>query len=569
MIHFHHARRCWAGGKIAAGLAVVLLNYGCGPSDPPWFDELTSSRGIDFVHHSGYDGRPMMPEMVGSGVALADLDADGDLDLYLVQSGRVDKTLAASLSANRLYMNRGDGHFDEVQGGAGSGDQGYGMGVAAGDYDNDGDIDLYVTNVGTNVLLQNDGTGNFVDVTSIAGVGDPSWSTAATFLDLDVDGDLDLFVVNYLHWSKEIEQDCYGSAFYITYCGPTVYDAPAMDRVYRNNGDGTFEDVTGAAGVNVAFGNGLGVVGADFNDDGRIDVFVANDTMVNQLWINLGDLRFAEECMIWSCAMDSQGIEKAGMGVASADVDDDGDSDLLVVNLELQSDSFFRNEGTYFFDATQQVGLGATSMRHTRFGVVLGDFNNDGRLDLYEANGKVSSRGPTDGDEYAEPNTLLRGTIKEGVIGFEVVKPSGGVTEPLVHTSRALAVGDVNNDGGMDLLVTNRDAAPYLLINSARRGNWLRFRVLIDGRDAHGARVSATVGKTRISREVQPSASYLASSDPRVHFGLGSNTQAMDVTVRWPGGAQEVFDDYEAGATYELQKGAGRQIGKPLEKPAP
>ena len=536
---------------------MILITCGCTPSETPWFSEEATARGIDFVHHSGYDGRPMMPEMVGGGVALADLDGDNDLDLYLVQSGRVDKTLSVETSANRLYLNRGDGYFDKVEKAAGAGDRGYGMGVAAGDYDNDGDVDLYVTNLGPNVLLQNDGSGQFADVTNEARVGDPSWSTAATFLDLDADSDLDLFVVNYLHWIKNIEQDCYVSALFITYCGPTVYDVPATDRVYRNNGDGTFSDITVTAGINVAFGNGLGVVGADFNGDGLTDVFVANDTMVNQLWMNLGNLRFEEACLFWSCAMDSQGVEKAGMGVAAADVDDDGDSDLLVVNLELQSDSFFRNEGTYFHDATQLAGLGPVSMRHTRFGVTFADFDNDGRLDLYEANGKVSASEASEGDAYAETNTLLRGSISEGAVRFDEVKPQGGVSPGLVHTSRGLAVGDIDDDGGLDLVVTNRDAAPYILVNQASRGNWVRFRVLTGNRDAHGATVSLTVKKTRMSRDVQPAASYLAANDPRVHFGLGEEPEVRNVAVRWPGGEKEEFGNFPAGATYELRKGNG------------
>ena len=546
--------------QILACCCAVLMICGCAPPETPWFSEQTSERGIDFVHHSGFDGRPMMPEMVGGGVALADLDDDGDLDLYLVQSGRVDTTLPVENSANRLYMNRGDGYFDRVSGAAGTGDRGYGMGVAAGDYDNDGDVDLYVTNLGNNVLLNNDGSGHFTDVTAKAGVGDPDWSTAATFLDFDVDGDLDLFVVNYLHWSKNIEQECFGPAFYVTYCGPTSYDVPAMDRLYRNNGDGSFTDITFSAGINVAFGNGLGLAGADFNNDGLTDVFVANDTMVNQLWINLGNLRFEEECMLWSCAMDAVGIEKAGMGVSTADVDDDGDSDLLVVNLHGQSDSFFRNEGTYFFDATRIIGLGPVSMRHTRFGVTFADFDNDGRLDLYEANGDIGLTKPADGDGYAEPNTLYRGSIIEGSVRFEELKPQGGVSPALVHTSRGLAVGDIDNDGGLDLVVTNRDAAPYLLMNSSKRGNWVRFKVLKGDRDAHGATVSATVGNRRLSRDVQLSASYLASSDPRVHFGIGHETEVFDITVRWPGGQKESFGDFRAGATYELKEGDSRPL---------
>ncbi|HAK53470.1 MAG TPA: hypothetical protein DCM54_16445, partial [Gammaproteobacteria bacterium] len=466
---------------------LVILVCGCAPSEAPWFTEEANKRGIDFVHHTGYDGRPMMPEMVGGGVALADLDGDSDLDLYLVQSGRVDKTLAPENSANQLYLNKGDGYFEKANDAGGAGDRGYGMGVAAGDYDNDGDIDLYLTNLRGNVLLQNNGEGQFTDVTQAAGEGETSWSIAATFLDLDADDDLDLFVVNYLHWSKSIEQDCYGKAFFITYCGPTVYEAPAMDRLYRNNGDGTFTDITKDAGMNVAFGNGLGTVGADFNRDGLIDIFVANDTLVNQLWINQGDLTFTEECLLWSCAMDSNGIAKAGMGVASADVDDDADPDLLVVNLVRQSDSFFRNEGDYFFDATGRVGIGPISMRYTRFGVTLADFDNDGRLDLYEVNGKVEMQEPAEGDGFAEPNTLLKGSISSEGVRFDEVKPQGGVSPALIHTSRGLAVGDVDDDGGLDVVVTNRDAAPYLLMNTAERGNFVRFRVLAGSRDAYGA----------------------------------------------------------------------------------
>ncbi len=550
--------------RLLACPAVILLASGCTPPDTAWFSEEAAQRGIDFAHHSGFDGRPMMPEMIGGGAALADLDGDGDLDLYLVQSGRVDRTLPAEMSANRLYLNRGDGHFERVDDAAAAGDRGYGMGVAAGDYDNDGDIDLYVTNLGANVLLQNDGAGRFTDVTAQAGVGDPGWGTAATFLDLDADADLDLFVVNYINWAPEIEQDCYGKAFVATYCGPTAYDVPAMDRLYRNNGDGTFTDITLDAGINVAFGNGLGVVGADFNDDGLMDVFVANDAMVNQLWLNLGNLSFEESCLLWSCAMDSDGIKKAGMGVASADVDNDGDSDLLVVNLHGQSDSLFRNEGTYFSDATRLAGLGTPSMRYTRFGVTLADFDNDGSLDLYEANGNVGLTEPVeDGDGYAEPNVLYRGVIDEGAVRFEEINPQGGVSPPLIHTSRALAVGDVDEDGGLDLVVVNRDAPAYLLMNRATRGNWVSFKVLdASGRDAHGATVSATVNATRMQRDVQPSASYLASSDPRVHFGLGTHTETSDVVVRWPGGEKEAFGDFGGGTTYELIQGSGKPLSK-------
>ena len=525
-----------------------------GVQDGPWFSEEARQRGLDFEHRSGYADRPLLPEILVGGAALADVDGDGDLDAYLVQSGRIGSDNAAV--SNRLYLNRGDGRFDEAPGAAGADDRGYGMGVAAGDYDNDGDVDLYVTNYGPNVLYRNDGAGRFEDVSVAAGVDDPGWGSAAAFLDLDADGDLDLFLVNYMNWTPEIERDCYVRGA-ITYCGPGQYALPAMDRLYRNDGDGTFTDVTFEAGINVAFGNGLGIVGADFNRDGLPDVFVANDMLVNQLWLNRGDLRFEDESLLWGCAVDEHGIEKAGMGVAAADFDDDDDTDLLVVNMEQQTDSFFRNGGGYFVDATRTVGLAASSQRHTRFGVAMADFDNDGRLDLYEANGRIESPDPSVLQDFAEPNTLYRGVAGGASFRFEEVR-EGGVSPPLLHTSRGLAVGDVDNDGGLDLLVVNRDAAPSLLMNRVDRGNWVRFEVhTATGRDAHGASVSATVGDVRMRRDVQPGGSYLSSSDPRVHFGLGQETRVGNVIVTWPGGQTETFGGFDAGRTHRLVRGSG------------
>ena len=536
----------------AASLAVVAL-AGCG-DDAPWFVDEARLRGIDFQHRSGFDGTPMLPDIVGGGAALADVDGDGDLDAYLVQSGRLPGRGEQPAPGNRLYLNRGDGTFEEVDDIGGGADTGYGMGVAAGDYDNDGDVDLYVTNYGPNALLRNAGDGTFTNVAASAGVADPGWGSAAAFLDLDADGDLDLFLVNYLNWSPAVERDCYrGGA--PTYCAPTTYAAPAPDRLFRNNGDGTFADVSVEAGLAAAYGNGLGVVGADFDRDGRMDVFVANDRNANQLWMNQGSLRFADLAADWGCAVDEHGMSKAGMGVAAADVDDDGDSDLLVVNFEGETDSFFRNEGAWFSDDTAVVGLGAVSGRHTRFGVVMADFDNDGVLDLYQANGKVDGDPSAVPDVFAEPNVLYRGRSAQP-IRFEAVQPPGGVGAALVHTSRGVAVGDVDNDGGLDMLVVNRDGPAYLLINRApARSNWVRFRVLTaSGRDAHGATVSVQVGERRIHRDVQPAASYFASNDPRVHFGLGERSRVTEVTVHWPGGAVQTFGDFEASRTWELRQ---------------
>ena len=530
-------------------------------SEGVWFKDEAAARGLDFLHASGFDGRYWLPEIATGGGALADLDGDGDLDAYLVQGGKIAGD-GDDVPGNRLYFNRGDGHFVAAAEPGAAADRGYGMGVTAGDYDNDGDIDLYVTNWGPNVLLRNVGDGRFEDVTAVAGVGDPGWGTAAVFLDLDKDSDLDLFLVNYLNWDPASAKECF-SVDVRTYCGPVSDDASG-DRLFRNNGDGTFTDVSSQAGLNATVGTGLGVVGADFNDDGLADVFVANDGMVNQLWMNQGGLRFADEAFLWGCAMDDHGIAKAGMGVASSDFDDDGDADLLVVNLEAQTDSFYRNEGTHFVDATSRVGLGVSSRRFTRFGTALADFDNDGDLDLYEANGRVEHTPEQTGpDVFAEPNTLYRG-VPDG--RFELVDPEGG-TAPLVHTSRGVAMGDVDGDGGIDLLVVNRDAPAYLLMNRvADRGNWARFSVLNrSGRDAHAAIVSATISTSaqqrRQRRDVQTAGSYLASHDPRVHFGLGRASRILGVKVRWPTGELETFGDFDAG-DIQLRFGAGRTLAQ-------
>ena len=535
----------WAACPLA--LCFALAGCSAPPGPAPWFDEQAQSRGLDFRHRSGFAGRHLLPEIIGGGVALADFDGDGDLDIYFVQGGSV---LEPGDHGNRLYFNRGDGTFEAAPD-AGAANRGYGIGVAAGDYDNDGDVDLYVTNYGPNVLLRNDGSGAFEDVSERAGIADDGFGTAATFFDLEPDGDLDLFVANYVEWHPAIERDCYIDGF-LTYCPPQNYGAPAPDRLYRNNGDGTFADATPALGLNAAFGNGLGAVAADFNRDGLADLFVANDMMVNQLWINTG-AGLIDEAPYRGVAVDEHGMAKAGMGVATGDVDADGDTDLLVVNLRGQTDSFFRNQGEWFEDATEAVGLSASSRRHTRFGVVLADFDNDGWLDLYQANGRVAPREPRPGeDEFAEPNMLYRGSAE----GFQE-RPLGGLPTTLSHTSRGLAVGDVDNDGGLDLVVANRDAAPYLLLNRVpNRGNWVRFHVrLASGRDAHGATVSATVGSRRLHRAVRTDGSYLATSDPRVHFGLGTENGVRDVRVRWPDGTVEAFGDFEGGRTFGLREG--------------
>jgi hypothetical protein len=534
-----------------------------GPPAAPWFEEVAASAGLGFVQDSGHrEGVYLMPETVCGGGALLDMDGDGDLDAYLVQSGRIGAQPAAQ-PPNRLYRNRGDGTFEDVTEGSGTDHRGYGMGVATGDYDNDGDVDLYVTNLGPNVLLANDGTGRFRDVTALAGVGHPGWGASCAFLDYDADGWLDLFVCNYLNWTERSEIECYNEMGARDYCGPTNYRAPAMDVLYRNRGDGTFEDVTRRSGVDSAFGTGLGVICGDFDGDGRVDIFVADDGMPDQLWINAGDGTFRDEAVFAGCAVNGEGVATSSMGVTAADIDDDGDLDLLVCNLDRESDSLFLNEGGYFAHRSAQLGLGAASRPFTRFGMAWADLDNDGLLDLYQANGRVMRKSTVFGaDPYAEPNLLFCG---RGGGRYDEVRPRGGTATLLVATSRAAAFGDVDGDGGIDVLVVNRDGPAHLLRNTVPgRGRWISFRVLEEhGRDAYGATVTLRTGGRRVGRDVRSAYSYMAANDPRVHVGLGAERDARDVAVRWPDGAVEQFGSFEAGRVVTLRRGEGRAAAAP------
>jgi len=547
-------------------LATALLAAACGSDEPgsssageasteaAWFEEVARERGLDFVHATGHGERFLYPEIVCGGGALFDMDGDGDLDAYLVQS---DGVLAerGEREGNRLYRNEGEGTFVDVSAGSGADDRGYGIGVATGDYDSDGDVDLYVTNLGENALLRNEGDGHFVDVTAEAGAGEELWSTSAAFLDYDRDGDLDLWIVNYIFWSVESERTCYAQPHGETYCGPLAYETPAPDTLLRNDGDGTFTNVSLESGVRGALGNGLGIGVSDFDGDGWLDVFVANDGTKDHLWINQEGQGFAEKSVAFGCAADQDGKIKAGMGVGVIDFDDDADEDLLVVNLNTEYDSFFVNQGTFFVDRTASVGLTTTSQAYTRFGVGFFDFDQDGYADLYQANGRVSHGPEYEGDDpFAEVNLLYR---REENGRFRPVEPRGGTRTPLIATSRGAAFGDVDGDGSVDVLVVNRDGPAHLLLNRAERGNWIRFRVLTGEREALGATVSVATGDRTITRRVRSATSYCAANDPRVHLGLGDAEGVTGVTVRWVDGTVETFGDFPAGSEHTLVRGAG------------
>ena len=518
---------------------------------PTAYSEEAVARGVDFVMDSGDDGGPkLFPEIMPGGVALFDADGDRDLDLYFVQFGPIDPQREGQ-RRNRLYLNRGDGSFADRTEGSGAADAGLGCGVATGDYDGDGDVDLYVTNLGRNTLLRNDGEGRFVDVTDASGTGDTGWGASAAFLDYDLDGDRDLFVTNYIVWSEDGEIECRNTSGRHDYCSPKAYDARSADVLFRNEGDGTFTDVSGLLGIDGSQGNGLGVVWADFDEDGRPDIFVANDGNPNHFFLGTDAGGFDEAAKARGVYLAEDGNTRAGMGVVSADPDNDGDLDILIVNLMNQFDTFFRNEGGYFVDDTASTGLTTITKKTTRFGVGFLDIDNDGRLDLFEASGRVMIRpDATDKkrDPFVEPNHLLQMNERGRYVR---IPPLAAWGDKQRFTSRGAAFGDIDGDGGVDIVVVNRDAPAQIFRNVSPRGNWVAVEVVDDvGAPALGATVRGTAGDVRFRRDVHSASSYLSATEPIARFGLGSHSALEDVSVRWPDGRELELGTLEAGRVH-------------------
>jgi hypothetical protein len=408
------------------------------------------------------------------------------------------------------------------------------------------------------VLLRNRGDGTFEDVTARAGLAGSDWASSAAFLDFDADGHLDLFIANYLHWSPATEIECYSRGGVPDYCSPLSYRAPAMDRLYRNRGDGTFEDVSRAAGLHRAFGNGLGVATGDFDRDGRVDVFVANDATPNQLWLNRGDGRFEDAAPLRGAALNALGIPRAGMGVVAVDLGGRGWLDLFVTHLVGEGHGLFRNTNGFFTDVITPRGPMLGSRPFTGFGVAFRDFNLDGETDLFIAHGRVrlGAQDLDPADPYAEPNLLLRGL---GPGEFAIVSPAGGTAPPLLGTSRGAAFGDLDDDGAVDVVVVNKDGPVHLLRNvTAGRGPWLGLDVRdARGRVARNALVRVDAGGRSRWQQVQPNEGYASSHDPRLVFGLGAAAAADHVWIRWPDGAREGFGPLPAGRYHRLEQSRG------------
>jgi hypothetical protein len=521
-----------------------------------WFEEVAAQSGLDFQYRTGHSGRYLMPEIKGGGVGLLDYDADGLLDVFCVQAGVLDPT-NNQRPTHRLFRNLGNWQFQDVTATAGVGGDGrYGMGCACADYDGDGHVDIHLTHVQGSLLYRNNGDGTFSDVTAQAGLTNVTWGVGSTFFDLDGDSQLDLFIANYLRWNLEAEVECFSRGGMPDYCSPLSYAAPAMDTLYRNRGDGTFEDITLRAGLDKAYGNGLGVATADFDRDGRFDLFVANDAAPNQLWMNQGTLPLVDQALIRGCAVNALGMSEAGMGISSVDLDNNGWRDLFVTHLVGEANRLFMNTNGQFLDVVDPAGPGITSWPYTSFGLGFFDFDHDGILDLYVANGRVkrADRDLDPNNPYAEPNQLLRGI---GNTRFEEI-PNAGGNRPLIESSRGAAFGDLDNDGDIDVVVVNRDGPTHLLRNVApKQGHWITLRILEDnGSDAIGAEVMIQAGDQKLWRSVSPHESYASSNDPRVHCGLGPIAEVRQIQITWPDGQVRVFENLSADQFYKVRREA-------------
>ncbi len=570
---------------LPCSLAASLV--ACGPPEQPdpttaqvsptasgeVFTERARELGLDFVHFNGRSGERYIVEVMGAGAALFDFDGDGDLDLFLMQGALLGpgKSLADALAPpapgmtplrDRLYRNdltlsaigRLEPRFVDVTASSRLDSSGYGMGAATGDYDADGHVDLYVTRFGANQLWRNRGDGTFEDATARSGAGDSRFSASATFFDYDQDGRLDLFIANYVDFTFDNHRLCRGASGAVDYCGPMSFH-PVPDRLLRNRGDGTFEDTTLASGIAAADGPALGAVATDFDQDGRLDLFVANDAAPNQLWINQGGGRFEDEAALAGCAVSGSGAVEASMGVAAGDFDADGDEDLFVTHLTGETHALFVNQGDgTFADARRGALLGAPSFPYTGFGTGWLDYDNDGWLDLLVTNGAVrdipalADRG--DPFPLHQVKQLFR---SRGNGTFEDTTARGGEVFALSEVGRGAAFGDLDNDGDTDVILTNNGGPVRLLENQlGNRLPWLGVSLATAaGGDALQARVTVSRRKgPALHHRVHTDGSYLSARDPRLLVGLGAGNDGstLNIEIRWPDGRKERWRGIAAGA---------------------
>lgn len=525
------------------------------------FVDVTSAAGITFRHDNAASPDKYLIETMGSGAAWLDYDNDGYLDLYLVNSAATKAYTPPRPLRSALYKNNGDGTFTDITEKSGVAAEGvFGMGAAAGDYDNDGLPDLYVAGYGRSVLYHNNGNGAFTDVTEKAGVANPGkWASSAAWFDYDHDGRLDLAIANYLDFTPENNLICV-EAGHRSYCHPNKYHGQSPT-LYHNNGDGTFTDVSRSSKMGLKAGNGLGIVAFDFNGDGWTDVFIANDSMENFLFVNRGNSTFQESGIEAGVALSEDGKAEAGMGVDAADYDGDGLPDLFVTHLDLELNRLYRNRGDGTFeDATFGSKIGARNFRMSGFGARFTDYDNDGWPDIFIADGHV-----LDNVElfHAETTYAERKTVYRNVRGmFTDVTTALGPDLLVPRVSRAAAFADFDNDGDIDVLVTNSGQPPQLLRNDGgNRNHWLELRLVgvRSNHDGIGARVKIAAGGRTQSAQSKGGMSYQASHDPRLHFGLGSAARVETVEVRWPSGAVDRLAGIAADRVVTIREGEGER----------
>ena len=556
-------------GIVLGVICMWLPSFSTDEALSPFLD-VTATTGIEFKHQRGASDKKHLVETMGSGCAFLDYDSDGLLDVLLINGGTTPDSPPEPLRTHALYRNMGNGKFKDVTAQAGiTGNGSYGQGVSVGDYDNDGHPDVYITNFGPDILYHNNGDGTFTDVTERAGVSDPALSSSAAFFDFDNDGYLDLYVANYVNYRYDANPVCTEKNIR-SYCHPRYFSGVAP-KLYRNLGNGRFQDVSEKSGLAHLEGKSLGVVAADFDGDGWMDIYVANDTTRNFLLKNNGNGTFSDVTLLSGTGYNSEGEAEASMGVDASDYDGDGLIDLVVTNYDLETNALYRTEGGFqFSDKRWPAGVAKADHRFLGFGTGFFDFDNDGDKDLFIVNGHVLDNIELirEGFTYAQPNQLLEnrgGVFFENLefLRYSSLSPKVG---------RGAAFGDVDNDGDLDLLVSNSGQAPTLLINQiGQKKNWVLLKLIgtKSNRDAVGAKITVTTEDSSQTDQVTGGGSYLSASDLRAHFGLGSSKIIKTLTIRWPSGTVDKLQDVKANQILSIREGAAKTEVQASPKTAP
>jgi hypothetical protein len=549
--------RCGAGAAAAAAPIDVLAQSP--PSIGFQLVDVTAAAGLQFRHNSGAYGGKLLPETLGSGCAFIDYDADGWQDILLV-NGMDWPGHTKQRSTLRLYHNNRNGTFTDVTRAAGLDVELYGMGIAAGDFDNDGFPDIFITCVGQNRLFRNTGKGTFVDVTKASGLaGRMAFSTSAMWLDFDRDGLLDLFVCNYVKWTAEHDVFCSLDGKQKSYCTPEAYRGETC-WLFRNRGNGTFEDVTATCGIFDSSSKSLGVALIDDDQDGWPDIFVANDTQPNKLYRNQRNGRFRDVALSAGVALSDDGKARAGMGVDAADFDNSGRTGLAVTNFDNEMIGLYRPQGNGLYqDIARRAGIGTPSLNRLGFGCVFADLDLDGRVDLVVANGHIDEtvRNIRGNVGYAQPPLLF---LNQGNAAFRDVASQAGSSFAQARVGRGLATGDFDGDGDVDLLMTSNNGPAVLFRNDQKTGNRslrLRLTGTVSNRDAIGASARIFHDGVSQSRMVRSGSSYLSQSELPLIFGVGKRDRVERVVITWPNGRTEEFKDVATGRTYDCVEGKG------------